>query len=116
MQEYLDKIILDETVIVLTETASNVYHNNFINSIDKVIFSLNEEEFEELQPDILLTLGGMIVSKKVKQFLRKYQPQHHWHVDSQRAFDTFHCLDHHFKTTPNIFFDRFFSASFYATF
>lgn len=110
LQKYLNRLVLDESVIVLTETTSNVYHKNFINSIDKVIFSLDDVDFDILKPDILLTLGGMIVSKKVKQFLREYQPNHHWHVDSQRAFDTFHCLSRHFKVTPRVFFDHFFMS------
>ncbi len=111
LQKYLNRVVLDESVIVLTETTSNVYHKNFINSIDKVIFSLDDVDFDKLKPDILLTLGGMIVSKKVKQFLREYPPNHHWHVDSLRAFNTFHCLSRHFKVTPRVFFDHFFKPN-----
>ena len=108
LQVQLNKIIEDESVIVLTETTSNVYNSNFINSIDKVIFPIEEVDFEVLQPEILLTLGGMIVSKKIKQYLRKHQPKHHWHVDSKKAFDTYFCLDKHFEISPQLFFSQFF--------
>lgn len=108
LQIQLDKIIKDESVIVLTETISNVYNKRFINSIDKVIFPLDDVGFLRLKPDILLTLGGMIVSKKVKQFLRKYQPKHHWHIDKNNARNTFHCLNHHFEISPQLFFSQFF--------
>ncbi len=108
LQVQLNKIIEDPSVIVLIETTSNVFHAHFINCIDKVIFSLTDDELEKLSPDILLTLGGMIVSKKIKQYLRKFQPKHHWHVDSKKAFDTYFCLERHFKITPELFFSQFF--------
>lgn len=108
LQVQLNKIIEDPSVIVLTETTSNVFHVHFINSIDKVIFPLTDVALEKLSPDILLTLGGMVVSKRVKQFLRKFQPKHHWHVDSKKAFDTYFCLDRHFKISPELFFSQFF--------
>ncbi|MGK0307752.1 MAG: 2-succinyl-5-enolpyruvyl-6-hydroxy-3-cyclohexene-1-carboxylate synthase [Urechidicola sp.] len=108
LQVQLNKIIEDDSVIVVTETTSNVYNKQFINSIDKVIFPLDAIDFEALQPEILLTLGGMIVSKKIKQYLRKHQPKHHWHVDSKKAFDTYFCLDKHFDISPQLFFSQFF--------
>ena len=108
LQVQLNKIMQDPSVIVLTETTSNVYHEGFINSIDQTIFPMTNDDLEKMRPDILLTLGGMIVSKRVKQFLRKHQPKHHWHVDSKKAFDTFFCLDRHFEITPELFFSQFF--------
>ncbi len=104
----LEHIIKDPSVLVLTETTSNVYHHKFINSIDKLIIPLSDVELEELKPEILLTFGGMVVSKKIKQFLRKYQPGHHWHVDKFNAPDTFFSLEHHFKVSPQLFFSQFF--------
>ena len=108
LQLQLDKIIQDESVIVLTETTSNLHNTHFINSIDKVIFTLTDTELEALQPEIVLSLGGMIVSKKIKQYLRKFQPTHHWHVDTQKAFDTYFCLEKHFDVSPELFFSQFF--------
>ena len=106
-QHYLDQIATDESVIVLTETTSNLHHDNFFPSIDQLIAPLAEKEFENLHPEILLTFGGMIVSKKVKAFLRKHSPKQHWHVDTKKAFDTYFCLSHHFKTSPNQFLKEF---------
>jgi len=108
----IDKKILqflanDDSVVVFTETTSNLYHDQFFPSIDKVIAPLEEKEFKDLQPEILLTFGGMIVSKKVKAFLRKHQPKHHWHVDEKNANDTFFSLSKHFKYPVNQFFKEF---------
>jgi 2-succinyl-5-enolpyruvyl-6-hydroxy-3-cyclohexene-1-carboxylate synthase len=103
-QQYLEILANDESVIVFTETTSNLHHDIFFPSIDKIIAPLDDEDFKILQPDVLLTFGGMIVSKKVKAFLRKYQPKHHWHIDKKKANDTFFCLEKHFKTSANDFF------------
>ena len=67
-----------------------------------------DELFRKLQPDLLLTFGGMIVSKKIKAFLRNYSPKNHWHVDSKKAYNTFFCLNKHFETDINSFFSEFF--------
>ncbi len=98
----------DSSVIVLTEVSSNVTHKNFINHIDKIIFPLNDDVFEGLKPEILLTFGGMVVSKRVKDLLRNHPPKHHWHISKTTALNTYFCLNHHFKISPELFFSQFF--------
>jgi 2-succinyl-5-enolpyruvyl-6-hydroxy-3-cyclohexene-1-carboxylate synthase len=110
-QQWLEKLANDESVIVFTETTSNLYHPKFFPSIDKIIAPLTDDEFKALQPEILLTFGGLIVSKKIKAFLRNHKPKRHWHVDEQKANDTFFCLEHFIKIHPNQFFTSFFSTT-----
>ncbi|MEZ4859357.1 MAG: 2-succinyl-5-enolpyruvyl-6-hydroxy-3-cyclohexene-1-carboxylic-acid synthase [Flavobacteriaceae bacterium] len=105
--ELLNTLANDTSVLVFTETTSNLHHENFFPSIDQLITSLNEEDFKKLQPDILLTFGGMVISKRIKSFLRKYQPKEHWHVGTNKANDTYFSLSHHFKNHPNSFFNLF---------
>ena len=97
----------DKSVVVLTETTSNVHHPTFINNIDTIITPFTNEDFERFRPEILVTFGGMVVSKRIKAFLRKYKPKHHWHIDNWRAYDTFNALTHHFEADPNAFFSAF---------
>ncbi|SEB82009.1 2-succinyl-5-enolpyruvyl-6-hydroxy-3-cyclohexene-1-carboxylate synthase [Tenacibaculum sp. MAR_2009_124] len=99
LKDYLN----DEKVIVLTETISNIYHPNIINAIDKVITPFTETNFESLKPDLLITLGGMVVSKRIKQFLRKYSPEHHWHIGEHKAMNTYFCLTGHITLEPEKF-------------
>ena len=107
LETLLDKVADDPSVLVFTETTSNLYNKRFVNSIDNLIFNLTEEEFTSLQPDILLTFGGMIVSKKIKKFLRDYSPKEHWHVNELRAFDTYQVLSKHLKIDSHSFFKHF---------
>lgn len=107
-QRFLDILANDPSVVVMIETTSNLHHPQFINTIDSIITPFTHEDFIDFQPEILVTFGGMIVSKRIKAFLRKYQPRHHWHIDDLRAYDTFGCLTKHFEVQPNLFFQSFF--------
>ncbi len=108
IQTQMSHLSKDPSVLILTETTSNVAGGRVISSIDQLIFPLDANEYEALRPEILLTFGGMVVSKKVKEFLRKFPPKLHWHVDAHRAQDTYHCLNRHFAISPQLFFSQFF--------
>lgn len=105
-QKYLDILAHDPSVVVLTEKTSNLHHPTFINQIDTLITPFDDEDFKAFQPEILLTFGGMVVSKRIKAFLRKYKPVHHWHVDELRAYDTFGALTFHCETKINTFLNQ----------
>ncbi|MCZ4319358.1 2-succinyl-5-enolpyruvyl-6-hydroxy-3-cyclohexene-1-carboxylic-acid synthase [Aequorivita viscosa] len=106
-QRFVEQLAKDESVLVLTETTSNLHNLNFISAIDQLITPLTETDFKELQPEILLTFGGMVISKRIKAFLRSFPPKAHWHVDAKKAFDTYFVLEHHFKTPIDNFLVEF---------
>ena len=106
-KKYLDILAKDESIIVLTETTSNLHDKNFFPAIDQLIASFDKNELINFEPEILLTFGGMVISKKIKALLRDYSPKEHWHIDPKKANDTFFYLTHHFKTTVNLFFNEF---------
>jgi 2-succinyl-5-enolpyruvyl-6-hydroxy-3-cyclohexene-1-carboxylate synthase len=102
---------------VLTEATSNLHDNAFISCIDRVIEAVpvppdpvhgeaaGAEGGTEFVPDILITFGGAVVSKRVKTLLRKWRTAQHWHVDvGQRHFDTYQSLTHDIAVSPEIFF------------
>lgn len=106
-EKIIEAFAKEESVVVLTETTSNLHHDTFIKNIDTIITPFTNDDFEVFRPEILVTFGGMVVSKRIKAFLRKYKPKHHWHIDSLRAYDTFGALTKHFEVDPNVFFDTF---------
>ena len=99
----------DDSVLVFSETTSNCFHDNFINSIDSIIAPIEnsldiDQQFKRLQPELILTIGGHIVSKKIKTFLRRYKAVEHWHLGKNKALNTFYCLTEHLNCEPSDFF------------
>lgn len=106
-EDIVQALAEEQSLVVMTETTSNLHQPSFITNIDTIITPFTEADFEHFRPDVLVTFGGMIVSKRIKAFLRKYKPKHHWHIDSLRAYDTFGALTQHFEMEPNVFFELF---------
>lgn len=91
-EEVIQTLTADGSTLFLAETISNIQGPGVINAIDRLVIPMSEEDLQYFQPDILLTFGGMVVSKKIKQILRQYSPKQHWHVDRLRHYDTYDCL------------------------
>ncbi|MBW1658348.1 2-succinyl-5-enolpyruvyl-6-hydroxy-3-cyclohexene-1-carboxylic-acid synthase [Flavobacterium quisquiliarum] len=113
-KEIVENLASDPSIVVLTETTSNLHHPNFINSIDTLITPFDDSDFAAFNPEVLITFGGMVVSKRIKAFLRKYKPEHHWHIDTLRAYDTFGALTKHFEMQLNDFFKDLLSKTSFA--
>ncbi|WP_318639880.1 2-succinyl-5-enolpyruvyl-6-hydroxy-3-cyclohexene-1-carboxylic-acid synthase [Flavobacterium ardleyense] len=103
-EEILAKLANDPSIVVMTESTSNLHNPNFVGNIDRIITPFSEADFVNFKPDLLVTFGGMVVSKRIKQFLRKYKPQNHWHIDKIRAYDSFGALSKHIIQEPSVFF------------
>jgi len=87
----LNDLAADPSVAVLTETISNVSGDRLNSRIDNVLSAVSDEQ--AYRPDLLVTLGGQVVSKKIKIFLRKNRPAVHWHLSpSGEHMDTFMSL------------------------
>ncbi|MDC3132739.1 thiamine pyrophosphate-binding protein [Flavobacteriaceae bacterium] len=110
--ELIELLCNDPSVVVLTETTSNIRHKKAVNSIDSLMAPLEisgSDFYNYLQADILLSFGGMIVSKKIKSFFRLNAPKKHWHVDLKKAYNTYYCLEQHIKTPPDNFLKALYS-------
>ena len=103
------KALSDKNVVVLTESTSNLFDESFFRNIDQLIAPIdisNDKEavFKSLKPDIVITLGGMIISKKIKEYLRLYSPKKHIQIGFNDTKDTFFLGVQHVKLDPNLFF------------
>ena len=99
----LEGLMQDPSVVLLSEKTSNLHHFKSISSIDCLMapMEIDSDDFQEtLQPELLVTFGGMIVSKKIKTFLRANPANRHYHVDPIKAYDTFYHLHEHIKADP----------------
>ena len=93
-EEVITKIKNNSNIVVLTESTSNLHDNSFFGNIDQLIAPIEllktrDNLFENLKPELLITTGGMIISKKIKDFLRKHSPSLHLHVGENEAKDTY---------------------------
>ena len=90
--------------IVLCESTSNLRSEDFILHIDRLIIPLSAAEASTLYPDVLITCAGMVVSKKIKNFLKTAAPAEHLHVNRYTFPDTFTALNRRVPMDEKDFF------------
>jgi 2-succinyl-5-enolpyruvyl-6-hydroxy-3-cyclohexene-1-carboxylate synthase len=71
LQEQLERLALDGSIAVLVEHTSNMYSPYFVSAIDRTLNLIPESEIKNFHPDCIVTIGGAIISKKIKVFLRQ---------------------------------------------
>ncbi len=105
LNNLLNKIAEKNEAVVIAENISNVYGNRFIYAPERLFSSIDENESQKFTPELLITIGKSIVSKHIKQFLRKHKPIEHWHIDPGAVhIDTFQSLSLTIQTWPETFF------------
>lgn len=65
-------------VAVMAETVSNLHLAEDVSSIDVVLTGMDDEDFNRLQPDVVITIGGALISRKIKEYIRRIKPAEHW--------------------------------------
>jgi 2-succinyl-5-enolpyruvyl-6-hydroxy-3-cyclohexene-1-carboxylate synthase len=93
--------------VVLREHLSNLNNPTFCSSIDLLITSLLKENPHEFKPGLLISFGGTLVSKPLKQFLRLNKPENHWHLSlSPHYYDTYQSLTRVIEMEALPFFEK----------
>lgn len=106
LENQLTQLVKNHTVVVLCEANSNLYHEKFFKHIDRYITGFTEEDYRQYAPDLLITVGQNVVSKRVKQFLRNAHPKQHWHLDEVWQPDTYFALTQKIEIKPELFFSK----------
>lgn len=111
LQKLISRLTDDPSVVVLTETHGNLADERFHPSIDRIIEGIKPELEKDFTPDILLTFGVNLISKKLKYLLFNMDIDQHWHIDPHPDLvDTYHALTIHIEDTPLGFFSLFVGA------
>lgn len=107
LQLSLTPIISLPDVAILVENTSNLQHfQKLVHSIDRTLAVIGEDELESFAPDLLITLGGAVISKKIKAYFRKHKPKNNWRIGNYLfEEDTFQCLTKSFSCSASEFFD-----------
>ena len=96
----------DPSVAILVENTSNLVSQKWIHCIDRTLNLIPIEELGNYSPDLLITMGGAIVSKRIKKFLRSNAPKMHWNVGCDfPEMDTYECLTHSFPLSESYFLE-----------
>jgi 2-succinyl-5-enolpyruvyl-6-hydroxy-3-cyclohexene-1-carboxylate synthase len=104
-QNVLKGLIDDPSVAILVENTSNIQDfQKICHCIDRTLEIIQPDELTDFIPDLLITFGGAIISKKIKSLFRKHKPTENWRV-GQFLFveDTYQSLTHSFNVTPETF-------------
>ena len=80
IENLLQQLGKREDTVVLTEATSNLHSENFITPFEPILAQLLQAKNADLVPEIVVTIGKQIISKKIRQWLKKYPPILHWHV------------------------------------
>lgn len=79
----LEALVIRHHCVVLAEHLSNQNSPYFIQNFDVLLTTTSTESLSNLIPTLLITFGGHIVSKQLKQLLRRHRTHQHWHISPQ---------------------------------
>ena len=90
-------------VAVLTETIANIKGSRLIAAVDRTLLAMDSDK--KFVPDLLITIGGALVSRMVKAFMRQNKPAAHWHVGmTGTTVDCMQALTRRILADPAVFF------------
>jgi len=100
----LQKLVEEHACVVLCEHLANLHSPSFIHNFDQILQRLTPEEKEQYAPELLITTGGHLVSKRILRFINEYPPKEHWHIsETGEIIDTFRQLTDIIECTPESF-------------
>lgn len=104
LQQELMKFASFPNVVVLVENTSNIQHDRFIHCIDRTLNGIDATD-TGFEPEILVTVGGAVVSKRIKAYLRQAKIQKHYKIGAEfPEMDTYRCLTKCFPISADDFF------------
>lgn len=105
LDDALELLVSRGNVAVMCETISNLHSGKFIYDIDATLSSMSGDELASMRPDTVVTLGGAIVSRFVKAYLRGHRTAEHVHVGlTDNTVDCFQQLTVRIPMRPSDFF------------
>ena len=107
LQKGFVKLLKMPNVVVMAETLSNLHLPEENYMIDSVLTKMTPEEKEAMKPDIVISMGGALISRFLKEYLREFNPEQHWHISySENLIDCFKSLTTKIEVSPADFISR----------
>lgn len=107
LQLSLLPVLRNSDVAVLVENTSNLQHfQKLVHCIDRTLAVIKEDELADFSPDLLISFGGAIISKKIKAYFRNHKPKNNWRIGNYLfEEDTFQSLTKTFRVSADKFLD-----------
>ncbi len=104
LKKVLQEFALRKDTVVIAENLSNIAGKDILSAPESLVASLSDEEKNNFRPDLLLTIGEGIVSKRLKQYLRAFPPAEQWHFGTSGNYtDTYKSLSVLLEVNPTQF-------------
>lgn len=106
-EKKISKLLYKHFTWLSEHTGNRIVPGLAIKNFDAILYATPEEEQVKLVPELVITYGGHIVSKRLKEFLRKHPPREHWHVSPDgKVADLFGCLTTVIEMDPFEFLEK----------
>lgn len=104
LENSLAKLARLSNIVVVAENTANLHSDDIITTFDEILHT------DKLpKPQLVIVMGGALVSARLKSCLRSLSTVDQWHVApySDQLQDTFHTLSTAIESDPAIFFGTF---------
>ncbi len=102
LNSILSNMAANGNTAIVIENTSNLQDRAFNPCIDRSLTLIKNDQIDEFVPDVLISIGGAIVSKRLKALFREHPPKEHWHIgNSVNAQDMFQCLTKDIQASPS---------------
>ena len=85
VKEQLSNLVHKSQAVVIAENIVNMPGDDFISQPELLLAGVDEDGRDVLIPDLLITFGGQVVSKRLKLFLQKLPDLNHVEIDGDVA-------------------------------
>lgn len=102
VETLINDLSTDPSICVLVENTSNISGQRISHCIDRSLNVIPMNSVDEYKPDLLITIGGAVISKRIKSFLRGVEGLKHYRIGYDfPEMDTYRNLTKHISSAPS---------------
>lgn len=91
-------------IAVITDVVSNQCHAATVSGFDAILQYADENTLQNLEPDLIFSLGGPLVSKALKTWLKTIKPTHHFRLGGEQSgINTYQNITQFIRCKPKDF-------------
>lgn len=107
LNKAMRKMAMLPSVVLMAETLSNLHLPPENTAVDSLLSGVAHEKLKEFAPDLIITSGGALVSRMIKEYLRDCPLAEHWAVGHvHTTVDCFKSLTLRIEADPAAFFSH----------